>query len=214
MFLKRLSWRVAECINRTGFAVFSSLTVTGLENVPREGGLLVVSNHLRMSDIPLLAAGIPRKLVFVGKQELWKSFTFRTLGNWYECFPVDRTTANTRALKHSVQIIRDGGALVIFPEGRRSMEGNLQSGHDGAALIALWAGYPILPVAVTGTDHADGCKWLWRRPKLTVTIGKPFRLAAAERGQAREHLTASTERIMRSIAELLPEAYRGGYKIV
>ncbi|MDO8472981.1 MAG: lysophospholipid acyltransferase family protein [Dehalococcoidia bacterium] len=211
MLLRKASWRVAEAINRAGFAVFSRLTVTGRENLPRRGGLVVVSNHLRMSDIPLLAASVPRKLVFVGKKQLWDKLAFRTLGNWYDCFSIDRATVDTKALRRSLKVLKDGGALLIFPEGTRSLDGRLQQGHPGAALIAMHADVPILPVAVTGTDKADGATWLWRRPRLTITIGKPFLLHGTPGNSGKERLTPATDLIMRKIAELLPPERKGEY---
>lgn len=211
MFLKKASWRVAEAINRSGFAVFSRLNVTGKENVPRKGGIVVVSNHLRMSDIPLLAAGVPRKLAFVGKKELWDKPAFRMLGTWYDSFSIDRTTVDTKALRRSLRVLKEGGALLIFPEGTRSIDGNIQRGHPGAALIAMHADVAVLPVALTGTDKADGATWLWRRPRLTVTIGKPFKLENLPGDSAKARLIPATELIMRRIAELLPEERRGEY---
>jgi len=211
MFVRRLSWRLAEAINRAGFLLFSRLSVIGKENVPRKGGLLVVSNHLSMSDIPLLAAGLPRKLVFVGKQELWRIPVMRMLGDWYDCFPIDRTTTDMRALKRSLQALAHGGALVLFPEGTRSLDGKLLPGHPGAALIALYADARILPVAITGTDKARGMSWLWRRPGLTVSIGKPFKLDRAPGEHLKGQLAPATDTIMRKIASLLPEEREGEY---
>lgn len=211
MFLKKASWRVAEAINRFGFAVFSRLNVTGRENVPRKGGIVVVSNHLRMSDIPLLAVGVPRKLAFVGKKELWDNPAFKILGTWYDCFSIDRTTVDTKALRRSLKVLKDGGALLIFPEGTRSLDGKIQRGHPGAALIAMHANVAVLPVALTGTDKADGATWLWRRPELTVAIGKPFKLENLPGDSAKARLIPATELIMRRIAELLPAERRGDY---
>lgn len=211
MSLRTLSWRAGEAINRAGFAVFSDLSVTGRENVPRQGGLLLISNHVRMADIPLLAAAIPRKLTFVGKRELWDKLVFKTIGTWYDCFPVDRATADTGALKRSLRVIREGGALVIFPEGTRSPDGRLQRGFPGSALIALYQDATVLPVALTGTNTADGARWLWRHPRLTVNIGKPFKLERPPGEPVKNLLAPATENMMRRIAELLPEGLRGEY---
>lgn len=211
MLVTKASWRAAEAINRAGFAVFSRLSVSGKENVPRDGGLLVVSNHLRMSDIPLIAAALPRKLTFVGKQELWNNFSFRMIAYWYRCLPIDRTTTDTRALRRALRVLKEGGTLMIFPEGTRSKDGTLQPGHPGAALIAVHADALILPVAITGTDNADGATWLWRRPRLTLSIGIPFKLGHIQSGPVKARLAAATDQIMKSIAGLLPAERRGAY---
>lgn len=214
MFVRRLSWRLAEAINRAGFLLFSRLSVIGKENVPRRGGLLVVSNHISMSDIPLLVASLPRKLVFVGKQELWRIPVMRMLVDWYDCFPIDRTTIDVRALKRSLQVLAQGGALVIFPEGTRSLDGKLLPGHPGAALIALHADAKILPVSITGTDKARGMSWLWRRPRLTVNIGKSFNLDRTPGESLKGQLVPATEAVMKNIAALLPEERQGEYASV
>jgi 1-acyl-sn-glycerol-3-phosphate acyltransferase len=103
--------------------------------------------------------------------------------------------------------------LVMFPEGTRSRTGGLTKGHRGTALIALRTGAPILPVAITGTE---GIRWPWifLMPKsirhVKVTIGEPFHLPPVERLD-NEAAQRAHEMIMRRIAALLPEQYRGVY---
>ncbi|MBI2854738.1 MAG: 1-acyl-sn-glycerol-3-phosphate acyltransferase [Chloroflexi bacterium] len=211
MLIKKASYRIAESIVRLGFLLFTSATVHGRENVPRNGPLIVVSNHLQMADIPLLGIALPRKLVFVGKVELWRNLFFRTLGNWYECFPVDRTTTDFKAMRRSLEVLERGGALVIFPEGKRSPQACLLPGNPGAALLALRSSAVVLPVGITGTERAGGMSWLWRHPRMTVTIGRPFNVSRNDGEPLKTQLASATKTIMRNIAALLPPPYCGDY---
>jgi 1-acyl-sn-glycerol-3-phosphate acyltransferase len=103
--------------------------------------------------------------------------------------------------------------LVMFPEGTRSRTGGLSRGHPGTGLIALRTGAPVLPVAVTGTEHVRW-PWIFLKPlsmrHVKVTIGEPFRLPPVERINS-EAATEATTTIMRRIAALLPPQYRGVY---
>jgi 1-acyl-sn-glycerol-3-phosphate acyltransferase len=210
MSIRTASWRLGEAVNRTGFKLFSRMTVVGRENVPRQGGLLVVSNHTSMSDIPILTAALPRKLTFVGRQNLWRVPVLRVIANWYDCFPLDRTGTDIRAIRRSVRVLNEGAALVLFPEGTRSLDGSLSPGHPGAAMIAFHANVSLLPVAISGTATARGMTWIWRRPRLRVSIGRPFKLEQKPGEPHKTQLSSATRTIMTNIAVLLPAKAEAG----
>ena len=190
------------------------LEVIGGENIPREGGAIVASNHLNNADPPAVALAIqPRYPMYMAKREMigWPILgpAFRTFG----AFPVRRGEADLSALRAASELVRDGALLVMFPEGTRSRTGGLTRGHPGTAMIALRTSAPILPVAVTGTE---GVVWPWIFLKpysikhVRVVIGEPFRLPAVERVTS-EATAQATDMIMRRIAALLPPQYRGVY---
>ena len=190
------------------------LEVVGRENIPREGGLILASNHLNNADPPAVALAIqPRYPMYMAKREMigWPILgpAFRTFG----AFPVRRGEADLSALRAAGELVRDGALLVMFPEGTRSRTGGLTRGHPGTAMIALRTGAPILPVAVTGTE---GVVWPWIFLKpysikhVRVVIGEPFRLPPVERVTS-EATAQATDLIMRRIAALLPPQYRGVY---
>jgi 1-acyl-sn-glycerol-3-phosphate acyltransferase len=189
------------------------LEVEGRENVPLQGPLIVASNHLNNADPPMVAAAIPRHPIFMAKQEMF-GWPIVGLGiRAFGAFPVRRFEADLDALRKAVEVVRDGQMLVMFPEGTRSRTASMKRAHPGTAMIALRTGAPILPVAVTGTETT---KWPWlflrpfMGPKVRVVIGRPFFLPAAQRIDA-ESGHCCTEIIMRRVAELLPESYRGYY---
>jgi 1-acyl-sn-glycerol-3-phosphate acyltransferase len=190
------------------------LRVRGQEHVPPTGPLLVVSNHLHNFDMIVLGAAVPRPIFYMGKRELFENRFFgwfiRTLG----AFPVNRQGVDRAALRQAGLLLGEGMVVGILPEGTRSLTRSLTKGLPGVALVATQHDALILPVAITGTQHlpfdakATGERWFGRR--VTVTIGEPFRLPPRRPGE-KPDLDAATERIMLTIAAMLPEEYRGVY---
>ncbi|MCK4963604.1 MAG: 1-acyl-sn-glycerol-3-phosphate acyltransferase, partial [Dehalococcoidia bacterium] len=107
--------------------------------------------------------------------------------------------------------LRDGKVIGMFPEGKRSFNKQLQSPQPGAALLASRSGAPILPVGISGSDQMKGVASILNRPRVTVTIGRPFLLSEAGGRRTRLRLAQHSESIMEHIAVLLPESYRGEY---
>jgi 1-acyl-sn-glycerol-3-phosphate acyltransferase len=185
--------------------------INGKENIPAEGPLLIVANHLNLADPPIVSVSIARQTRFMAKEELFKAkFTGYFIGS-FGAFPVRRNQADMKAVRQALKILADGLALVIFPEEHRSPSAQLQPGFPGAALIALRSGAPILPIGITGTEKMKGKTWPLRRPRVTVNNGKPFHLPPASGRTTKEELSRLTGFIMEHIAEQLPVEYRGHY---
>lgn len=185
--------------------------VRGKENIPSQGPLLIVANHLNLVDPPILGVRLNRKVVIMAKEELFRSplsgYFMRGLGS----FPVHRGRLDRKALRQAVQALAQGQALVMFPEGMRSRGGRLQRAFPGSALIARRSGAPILPIGITGTEKIKGAAWLLRRPQITINVGHPFHLPPVSSKLTKAELTELTNYIMGRIAELLPLEYRGHY---
>jgi 1-acyl-sn-glycerol-3-phosphate acyltransferase len=193
------------------FKLLTRWQVKGRENVPREGPVLVVANHLNLADPPLLGVSLDRTVIFMAKEELFRSrFTAYFLGG-FGSFPVHRGKLDRQALRSSQQVLADGLALAMFPEASRSRSARLKAAMPGSALIACHSGVPILPVGIIGTEQLRGVGWLFRRPRVTINIGRPFSLPPVEGKLTREKLVEYTDLIMRRIAELLPPQYHGVY---
>ena len=185
--------------------------VRGEENIPNQGPLLVVANHLGLADGPLLNISLERKVIFMAKGKL---FRFRVLGYFIRglgTFPVHRGRPDRKAFRQAEQVLAQGSTLVVFPEGMRSRSAKLQYSFSGAALIALRSGAPILPVGITGTEKLESVAWLLRRPQIMVNIGRPFQLPPVDGKLTKTELDELTKYIMERIAELLPVDYRGTY---
>ncbi|MFC2034513.1 lysophospholipid acyltransferase family protein [Chloroflexota bacterium] len=186
--------------------------VMGRENIPTQGPLLVVANHLHLADPPLVAVSLGRIVIFMAKEELFRSRFSRYFVGGFGAFPVCRGQMDRKAVRQAEKVLADGLALVMFPEAKRSKNAQLQSAFPGSALIALRGGVPILPVAITGTEMIRGITWLLRRPQITVNIGHPFHLPPVNGKLTKVELIGLTNFIMGRIAELLPVAYRGNYQ--
>jgi len=185
--------------------------VTGRENVPPTGPVILASNHLSFIDsiaIPLMA---PRKVSYLAKAEYfttpgfagwWTRVLFSALG----ALPVERETqrAAQAALDTALTVLHDGGAFGIYPEGTRSRDGRLARGKTGVAWLALTADCPVVPVAVRGTDKVQPVGATWPRPaRVSVSFGEPLTFGEfagqAAKGKPRREVT---DRIMTAIAAL------------
>ncbi len=185
--------------------------VRGRENMPEQGPLLIVANHINLADPPVLAVSIRRKAMFMAKEELFRSRFSRFFMRGLGAFPVRRGRLDRGALRRAEQLLAQGSALIMFPEGQRSKNAQLQPAFAGSALVAVRSDVPILPVGITGTEKIKGRAWLFRRPRITVNIGHPFCLPAVNGKLTRAELAQLTNFMMEHIAELLPPEYRENY---
>ena len=202
---------VARVIVRGLLKLLTHCQVKGRENIPSQGPLLIVANHLSLADPPLLGVSLSREVIFMAKKEL---FRFRLIGYFIGslgAFSVHRGRLDRKAMRQAYQVLADGLALVLFPEGTRSHSGQLRPAFSGPALIAMRSGAPILPVGIIGTEKIRGVTWLLRRPQITVNIGQSFYLPTVSSRLTKAELAELTNSIMGHIAELLPLKYRGDY---
>ncbi len=207
-------WAVTRYVSLFMMPFYAHIEVRGIENVPMKGPILIASNHLNDADPGVLATRFPRRLVFMTKVELFRVPFLGQFMRAFGAFPVRRGEADLSALRRSNETLKAGLALVLFPEGTRSAEeASLRQAWPGAGLIALRNRVPILPCAITGSQDM-GMPGMFlrvlRRRQITLTIGKPFELEQPVRINA-ESAAAGADVIMRRVAELLPESYRGYY---
>ena len=195
------------------FTVFARWDRVGLGNLPPNGGWMFVSNHLSSADPVMTAAAIyPRWPRYMAKIELFQKpiagFLFAISG----AFPVRRAAGDVGALREGQACLKRGEILGMFPEGRRSPGTALIEAHPGTAMLALRSRVPIIPVAITGTQHLRrGWRVFFQRPHIRIVFGEPFRLPEPARID-RAAADAATIVIMREIATQLPERYRGVYR--
>ncbi len=194
---------------------YAKLTVKGIENLPMSGPLLVVSNHLADGDPGILSTSLRgRRLAYMAKAELFDVPLLKQFLVSYGTIPVHRNKADLTALRQANSHLKSGGALCIFPEGTSSRKkARLGRAEPGVGLIALREDFPVLPVAITGSQHMRMPFKIFRfhrRYQVTITIGEPFRLSKPERLNSASAQIAATE-IMQHVAALLPEEYHGYY---
>ncbi len=203
-------YSTATFLMKVALLALSRWRVSFQGEIPKSGPLIIVANHLNMIDPPLLSASIPRRIVYMAKQELYSSPAGIFI-RLYGAFPVHRGEPDRRALRQAEAVLREGLALGMFPEGTRSHTAQMQQPKAGTSLIALRSGAPILPVGITGSEAISGLGFILRRPKITVNVGRPFNLPQREGKISSAQLDRLSDVIMGHIADLLPESYRGVY---
>lgn len=181
------------------------LRFEGREHEPRRAPFIVAANHASILDPPIVGMGLRHQSAYMAKQEL---FSVPILGPWLRSigsFPVRRGTPDRRAIRQSLQILEQGGVLVIFPEGTRSPDGRLREPEAGAAMIALRTGLPVMPAAVINSHRIlpKGAKWPAFR-RVTVRFGPPMPVPKVEGRLDHATMDEWGQRIIREIERLLP----------
>ena len=189
-------YRLVKTVGRPIVRLILKVRVSGQAHVPRYGPVLLAGNHRGFLDGPLVAGFAGRDVYLVAKSELFRGPLARVLC-WFGQIPVDRGRPDREALRRAQQVLRDGGALGMFPEGTRGI-GALESIQHGIAYVALRVpGVAIVPVACRGTEAAwpKGRRLpRWRAP-VGIVFGPPFRLAAPENPRSRRAVAAAAEEI-------------------
>ena len=187
----------------------------GVENIPREGPLVLASNHLSNLD-PLLYGGFfPRTLFAMAKRELFPNRFAAWMWAGSNTFPIDRGSADRRALRIAIDVLKRGGRLLLFVEGTRATEPGMKRAEPGVGFLIRRAAteggsIPVLPAAVWGTERAlvKG-RFLPQRVPMRVRYGRPF-LPDLGGGTARDDQHIADEAAAH-VAALLPPEYRGVY---
>lgn len=135
------------------FHVYFRGKVKNVEKVPREGKLIIVSNHASVFDPPILACAIPRRVSFMAKQELFDSPIFGKLISFLGAYPVNRGEGDRNAIRQALARIEQEWATCVFIEGTRTSDGRVYNPKLGAALIAAKSQASILPVCLCGTEN-------------------------------------------------------------
>ena len=196
---------VSHYIFATLYGMFFRGEVVGLNSIPKRGGFLFAANHASHLDPPAIGSQVPKQIAYFARKTLWKG----GWSNWWMdqagCIPVDRDGgSDVSAIKRVLRTLQEGKALILFPEGTRSADGELQEPKSGVGMIACRARVPVVPVRIFDSHHAWG-RGKTMRPGVSVTVvfGAPVEPSYFDdpaAGKARYQI--ASERIMARIAAL------------
>jgi 1-acyl-sn-glycerol-3-phosphate acyltransferase len=207
--LKAILWPISHLLFRW--------RIDGRENVPSSGPAVIAANHQSFCDSLFLPLAMRRRLTFLAKAEYFDArrtaWFFRSVGQ----IPIQRGggDASARALETARGVLKEGHLIGLYPEGTRSIDGNVHRGRTGVARLALECGVPIVPVGISGTDRIQPRGSRWFRPfrRVRISFGPPMTfdsaaLVDAETGRtSTERLRSFTDQLMAEIARLADRPY-------
>lgn len=193
--------------------LITDIEVHGIEKLPA-GNVIAAANHLGRLDTAALLCIIDREDIIMPVAEKYRHhLIYGAMGRAVDAIWLNRFEADYAALRQILERMKKGGMLVIAPEGTRSKTEALQEAKLGVAFLASKSGYPVLPVAVTGTEDRGILENLkrFRRSKIVVKAGELFYIQVPPGKGREEAMRQATDEIMCQIGVLLPEKYRGVY---
>lgn len=174
-FLRRTPvWIFIQQLTRLLMSVFFDLKTYGIYNVPKDGGVLLVSNHQSYIDPVAMASHLDRPLSYLAKSELFHNRYFGWLLRNLNAFPVEQGSGDLGAVREAIHRLQEGHLLNIFPEGSRSFDGELAPLEKGVGLIIRRAKVPVVPVAIDGAFDAWPRDGKLRTKPVRILIGKPI----------------------------------------
>jgi 1-acyl-sn-glycerol-3-phosphate acyltransferase len=208
-----MSYKTLRSIVRFIMRIITRIKVQDIDKLPG-GNLIIAANHLGRLDTAVLLCVLDREDIIMPIAEKYKNHPlFGMIGRSTNGIWLNRFEADFSAMRRILERMKQGGVLVIAPEGTRSKTEALQKGKMGVAFLASKSGFPILPVALTGTEDRLVMRNLkrLRRSKILVKPGNLFKIEIPQGSGREEALQEATDDIMCHIGALLPEKYRGVY---
>lgn len=190
----RFGYRLAQLVTFSIFKILFRISVKGIENIPTSGGVIIASNHAAFVDPPCVGATVPREMTFFAKKELFSIPVVREFITYTNSIPVDRRGYSRGALKEIIERLKNGWAVLIFPEGTRTRTGEFLEPKSGAGMAAVMADVPVVPCWIEGSLNA--------KPfisKITLHFLPPFNPSEIEANTRKEHYLLVSERIMYDI---------------
>jgi len=209
-----MKYRTLRSIVRFIMNIIADVELVGMEKLP-EGNLILASNHLGRLDTAVLLYAVDREDIIMAIAEKYKNHPlYGAIGRAVNGIWLNRFEADFAALREILERMKKGGLLVIAPEGTRSKTEALQEGKMGVAFLAAKSGYPVIPIALTGTEDRLIVENLkkFRRSKIKAVAGDLFHIEVPKGKGREEVMQKATDEIMCCIAAMLPEKYRGVYR--
>jgi 1-acyl-sn-glycerol-3-phosphate acyltransferase len=184
--------------------------LSGVQNLPREGGFILAPSHRSMMDIPFAAVPTSRRIRFMGKKSLFGIPVIGRIFGWLGGFPVARDGTDRKAVRDSVEMLRAGEVLCVFPEGTRQHGPKIQPLQPGAAYLALRSGVPVVPIGIAGSEEILRTKRdpIPRFGRVAIVVGVPIKPETlASSLVPRDRVDALTARLADEMQLVLDDAY-------
>ena len=206
------SYFIGWSLFRLIYATYFRWRVYNPENVPLNGPVILASNHASFIDPPLVGSGLHRTVNYLARESLFRFPIVGAILRSWHAVPVDRDGGGASGLRAILDRLLQGGAILLFPEGTRSKDGNLQPARSGIGLTVIKSNAPVVPVRVFGTFQAYNRTHKFPRPhRIAVKYGRPidFSTLRAEgkvcsKPRLKEIYQEVADRIMTEIAALQP----------
>jgi 1-acyl-sn-glycerol-3-phosphate acyltransferase len=209
-----LSYRIGWNCFRVMYAVYFRWRVFNAERVPASGGVILASNHASFLDPPLVGSGLRRDINYLARDSLFRFPGVGALLRSWNAVPVDRDGGGAKGLKMILDRLLQGNGIILFPEGTRTKDGQLQPARSGIGLTVIKSAAPVVPVRVFGTFEAYGRKHTFPRPRrVMVKYGQPMNFEklraeakTCDKARLKEIYQQVADEIMAAIAKLEPKA--------
>ncbi len=183
-----------------------------LAQVPGQGPLILVANHINFLEVPILYTHLqPRPVTGFAKAETWNNPVLGRLFDLWGGIPLKRGEIDVTAFRRAIAVLEQGYILAVAPEGMRNNDGRMRRGHPGVVTLALRSGAPLLPMVYYGGESLRRNLRRLRRTDFHIAVGHPFYLDPGGVRVTRQMRRWMTDEIMYQVAALLPPAYRGHY---
>lgn len=205
-----LRWLIRSLVR-----LLTNMEVRGYENLPPTKNYLLATNHIGIIDGIMPFVALNRWDIYIPVAEKWEQNWFLNwLGRYFNFIFIDRFNPDIKAMRKIIHLMEAGNVVAMSPEGTRSRTGALIEAKPGVTYLASKLNYPIVPIAVTGTEDKVilGNVKRFKKSPITVTAGPYFMIPPLPRENRDELLKFHTDDLMCRIAALLPERYRGFYK--
>jgi 1-acyl-sn-glycerol-3-phosphate acyltransferase len=205
-FLYFIGWSFYRIL----FTLYFRWSIYGRENVPASGPLILASNHASFLDPPLVGSALPREINYLARDTLFRFPIIGWILREVNAVPVDREGGGAAGLKAILDRLLAGNAIILFPEGTRTSDGNLQTPRAGIGLTVIKSNAPVVPVRIFGTYEAFGKRHKFPRPKkVSIVFGKPLDFSALRaeakscpKPRLKEIYSEVTAEIMKAISSL------------
>ena len=193
-----LGYSLSKAIAKT----FFSYRVIGAENMIEEGPCIIAANHCSFFDPPLVGVAGKRAVHYLARKSLLDWPVLGPIFPELNVIPVDQKNADRSALMGAIRVVKNGGAVLIFPEGTRSPDGNIQKAHPGIGMIVAKTGAPVVPVRIFGSFEAFPRNSCLPKPRhICIVVGEPL-FFSSDAPSDRETYQAVCERVLDAIAML------------